>query len=308
MEIHPWPRGRTDGASKRSSTSPMSRRRTSPSSALPMDDDDLLWEILLRLPPKPSTLPRVSLVCKRSRRLVADAAFLRYFRTYHRRAPIIGFFSTFGSPVFTPALDPPDRIPVDRFSLRLEEGDHYQFLGCRHGRALILNKWPRHFLLVWNPVTGDHPRVDVPPEFNSDKIVILTGALICTAGDQGHAHGDCHSGSFQAALLATDIRKHTQLFASVYTSETGKWSEIVSAPFIRTNELSPAMRTFQPVITPTILIGNSVYWSYALGGACIVEFDLDRQKIVLTEPPPDASAHNDTVFTQLCRLKKVALA
>jgi hypothetical protein len=139
--------------------------------------------------------------------------------------------------------------------------------------------------------------VEVPPEFNSDKIVILTGALICTAGDQGHAHGDCHSGSFQAALLATDIRKHTQLFASVYTSETGKWSEIVSVPFIRTAiELSPAMTTFQPVITPTILIGNSVCWSYALGGACIVEFDLDRQKIALTQPPPDANAGNDTVY------------
>ncbi|KAK1628928.1 hypothetical protein QYE76_003243 [Lolium multiflorum] len=262
-----------------------------------MDDDDLLREILLRLPPMPSTLPRVSLVCKRWRRLVADAAFLRRFRAHHRRAPAIGFFSTFACPVFNPALDPPDRIPAERFLLRLEEGDHYKLLGCRHGRALLLNSWPQHFLLVWNPVTGDQTRVDVPPEFNSDKVVILTGALICTGGDRGHAHGDCHSASFQAALLATDIREHTQLFASVYTSETGKWSEIISPPFIRTAiELSPAMRIFQPVSSPTILIGNSVCWSYALGGACIVEFDLDKQKIALTEPPPDANAHSDTVY------------
>jgi hypothetical protein len=44
------------------------------------------------------------------------------------------------------------------------------------------------------------------------------------------------------------------------------------------------------------LIGNSVCWSYALGGACIVEFDLDKQKIALTEPPPDANSHSDTVY------------
>jgi hypothetical protein len=37
----------------------------SPAVKTPLEDDDLLSEILLRLPPQPSSLPRASLVCKR---------------------------------------------------------------------------------------------------------------------------------------------------------------------------------------------------------------------------------------------------
>jgi hypothetical protein len=98
------------------------------------------------------------------------------------------------------------------------------------------------------------------------------------------------------ALLATDRGKHTQLFATVYISATSKWSEVISTPFIHSMETSSAMKTFQPVITPSILIGNSLYWSYVIHGACIVEFDFDSQKITLTEPPPDVNAHDDTVY------------
>ncbi|RLM61815.1 hypothetical protein C2845_PM14G11270 [Panicum miliaceum] len=38
---------------------------------LPLEDEDLLGEYLLRLPPQPSSLPRASLVCKQWRRLVS---------------------------------------------------------------------------------------------------------------------------------------------------------------------------------------------------------------------------------------------
>ncbi|VAI80370.1 unnamed protein product [Triticum turgidum subsp. durum] len=158
--------------------------------------------------------------------------------------------------------------------------------------------YPRPFLLLWDPVTGDQTRLAVPPELYGDGTVILTGALLCSAGDQGHAHGDCRrSGHFQVALIATARRSHSHLFATPYSSATSKWGKSISMPFIHSRiKASTAMKYFQPVITPTILIGNSVYWSYVLGGACIIEFDLDAQRLALIEPPPDAYAHDDTVF------------
>ncbi|MBC2899435.1 hypothetical protein CFC21_112275 [Triticum aestivum] len=58
----------------------MSRPRRRPLSPAPLDDDDLLSEILLRLPPLPSSLPRASAVCRRWRRLASDPCFCRRFR------------------------------------------------------------------------------------------------------------------------------------------------------------------------------------------------------------------------------------
>ena len=119
-------------------TSP-SRRPSSPAAA-PLEDDDLLSEILLRLPPQPSSLPRASLVCKRWRGLASDPAFFRRFRRRHRPPPLLGVFDDLS---FLPALDAPDRLPPARFSLqRRRDGDRLMPLGCRHGLVLISNRTP----------------------------------------------------------------------------------------------------------------------------------------------------------------------
>ncbi|KAK1629160.1 hypothetical protein QYE76_003475 [Lolium multiflorum] len=66
----------------------------SPSSRAPaLEDENLLQEILLRLPPQPSSLPRASLVCRRWRSTLSDPKFLRRFRKHHRDPPLLGFFA-----------------------------------------------------------------------------------------------------------------------------------------------------------------------------------------------------------------------
>ena len=127
-------------------------RRRRRSSSSPLDDDDLLREILLRVPPNPSTLPRASLVCKRWRRLVSDPRFLRRFRDHHRRPPLLGFFEQHLIPIpFDPEQGPsgnhdlvfhpwtnPAPPSLLRFSLgralaNANGGIH--LLACRHGRV-----------------------------------------------------------------------------------------------------------------------------------------------------------------------------
>ncbi|CAM0947633.1 unnamed protein product [Alopecurus aequalis] len=82
----------------------MSSRPRSPAAAPPLEDDNLLSEILLRLPPQPSSLPRASAVSKRWRSLVSDPRFVRRFRIHHRsNPPLLGFFNGFGQVL---VLDP----------------------------------------------------------------------------------------------------------------------------------------------------------------------------------------------------------
>uniref|UniRef100_A0ACD5VCL9 Uncharacterized protein n=1 Tax=Avena sativa TaxID=4498 RepID=A0ACD5VCL9_AVESA len=133
----------------------MTRRSggTSPAAAASLpDDDDMLREILIRLPPRPSSLPRVSAVCRRWRGIVTDAKFLRSFRVHHRNPPLLGVFQNInGAIVFTPLLDRPDRIHPQRFDFRrYSSSSRCALFDCRHGRVL-LEDFDQDELVVCDP-------------------------------------------------------------------------------------------------------------------------------------------------------------
>ncbi|KAI5000004.1 hypothetical protein ZWY2020_004593 [Hordeum vulgare] len=82
-----------------------------------LEDEDLLREIFLRLPPLPSTLSHASLVCTRWRRILSDPRFLRRLsRKHHPKPPLLGFFrgSCLKYSAVTPVFVPLDRIPAKR--------------------------------------------------------------------------------------------------------------------------------------------------------------------------------------------------
>ncbi|KAL6650347.1 hypothetical protein ACP70R_009272 [Stipagrostis hirtigluma subsp. patula] len=259
------------------------RRRRRPSSPPPAtlpDDDDLLREILLRLPPLPSSLPRASLVCRRWRRLLSDPRFLRRFHDFHhRRLPLLGvFICVFDGPNFTPTLDQPDRVPSARLSLRLPRREPCNLLDCRHGLGLLLDL-TRLEVTVWDPVTGDKRCVAVPPEFGHDaRNCVRNGALLC----DNHYAG-CHlSQPFKVVLLRSDdvLTDHDpHVFASLYESETGVWGDIIS-----TSVTAPIS-----LLEPSILVGNSLCWLLqGYGKSAILEFDLERQRLAEVDTPVDA--------------------
>ncbi|XP_062181508.1 uncharacterized protein LOC133885776 [Phragmites australis] len=255
-------------------------RRRLPSSAGPLDDDDIMAEILLRLPPRPSSLLRSSLVCTRWRRLVSDPRFLRRFRAHHRAPPLLGFFSR--SPLrgvirFTPALDSPDHVPAARFCLRLDEPDDWEILSCRHGRVLVVNREQLQVLL-WAPVTGDQRCVAFPPAFGGEeKKFVRNGVVSCAAGEEGHVHGSCHSNPFQVILLGCSRKG---FFACVYSSETGAWGNLIS--------LISYQLPDHPFCCSSTVVGNSIYSLLTEPTLAILEFDFNRQSLVAIEVPSDA--------------------
>ncbi|VAI42715.1 unnamed protein product [Triticum turgidum subsp. durum] len=160
-----------------------------------MDDENLLSEILLRLPPLPSSLPRASAVCRRWRLLVSDPGFSRRFRIHHR------------------PLEAPNRVPPERFSFEDDGGRRSVILGCRHGLALFFLPSSNQ-ILVWDSVTSDQHRVAVPPEFERDGLqIIIQGAVLRVAAGEVH---------FRVVLTVVDFEDKRAL-ARVYSSATGIW-------------------------------------------------------------------------------------
>ncbi|CAD6272468.1 unnamed protein product [Miscanthus lutarioriparius] len=252
--------------------------------AVPLpDNDDLLREILLRLPPLPSSLPRASLVCKRWRRLVADPFFLRRFREHHHRTPppLLGyFFSDPRGPVFVPTLAPPDCIPPERFSLPRQPGaagERLFFLGCRHGLVLLINRRRLH-AVVWDPLTGCQATVAYPPEFTTDNgAYCCRGTVLSTATATADGVGDDgRLGPFKVILIRTDDVHDGRIRVSmcVYESKTGKWGHTISTVIIPLSVSN----------LPSVSIGNALY-GFLRWPNGILEFDLKRHSLGIIKTP-----------------------
>ncbi|VAI10508.1 unnamed protein product [Triticum turgidum subsp. durum] len=244
--------------------------------------EEILEEILLRLPPQPSSLPRASLVCTRWRRILADPDFRRRFREHHGRnnpPPLLGFFEkefrVDKPPIFNPtATGERDRIPPARFSAPWSLGEGWEFLGCRHGLALLICR-ARREVVVWDPLTGHQRRVGFPPGWKP----VQNAAVMCAAGggQDGHVHGDCRFTPFRLALVRSDSTG-TRHFACLYESESGVWGDIVS--------VESAHSTSTCIANPSVLLRNSFCW--LMSGGAILEFDFRNHSLAVTQKPADA--------------------
>ncbi|WVZ78785.1 hypothetical protein U9M48_026441 [Paspalum notatum var. saurae] len=255
------------------------------SPASPLHDDDLLSEILLRLPPLPPSLPRASLVCTHWRRLVTDPYFRRRFLARHWNWKPLGFFFRGDQPghedlTFTPVSDPRDSVPPERSSVSVKPecreeggggGDDYfwEFSGCRHGRVLLVQKSSSHGLrlvLVWNPVSGERQFVAVPqlsgPDWNTVRVHV---AVIGASGDRG---------PFKVALAWFDLHG---VHACLYSSESGEWGDVAS--------VAVKTRSVFTLSFANVLVGYSLYWIIFGRKDCILEFDLCSHDLAVVEVP-----------------------
>ncbi|CAM0876600.1 unnamed protein product [Alopecurus aequalis] len=259
-----------------------------PAVAAPLEDENLLADILLRLAPLPSSLPRASLVCNRWRRLVSDRGFIRRFRAHHRRRippPLLGFFEKVTRSPTTPALSRvtptaspstqswiPPRPPPCRALL-------HQLPGRRHPRQPRL---PRRARAYDQPGTSRHRGPGVGPRHRRQAPLRrspgarrqrwLNGAVLRTAG----IHDDPVF-QFQVVMVGVD-KKNKRAFACVYSSGTGEWGDPVYA------SVADIPMTISMRVSST-LAENSLYWVLDGNTAGILEFDLDRQRLTMIPVP-----------------------
>jgi hypothetical protein len=254
-------------------------KRLQPTSASPaLEDDDLLAEFLLRLPPQPSTLPRVGLVCKRWRRLVTDPRFVRRFGAFHRRTPPLHGFIVDLSSRFVPTQEPPDRLPAPRFSWH-----GWAVHCCRHGLVLCYRgeSFASEFMVV-DPMAGDRSHVGI---LQHKGAVILASTVLSVAVAGGGRGSATDRRSFLLVALFAEFATTAEalrLTASVYSSDSGAWASAVATVF------PPSPFSTIAIHHPSSLVGNAIYW-FLLDGE-IVRFDLGTRSLAIIEQrphPPD---------------------
>uniref|UniRef100_A0A0E0M5G4 F-box domain-containing protein n=1 Tax=Oryza punctata TaxID=4537 RepID=A0A0E0M5G4_ORYPU len=241
--------------------------------------DDVLAEILLRLPPHPSFLSSASLVSKRWFRHTHNPSFLRRFREFHRTAPVLGFFlnSSHGA-LFFPTEAPPGRIADQVASLRRNSGDGtvgmWWLVGCRHGRVLLRSSdWAD--LLVWDPMTEELVCFPAPIqmlEADADR----DAAVFCAASG-GDGDEDRRSGAFNVAVVFVS---GDHVFGCVFSSAIGAWGDVISTPVTL-----PLLMIYDE---PAALAGEALYW--IVNGSSLLEFNFGSQSLALITRPSDMSA------------------
>ena len=117
-------------------------------------------------------------------------------------------------------------------------------------------------------------RIAVPLELRN---LFLRGAVLCAAAAAAdHVHGSC---PFKVVLVSTNHPDYRPI-ASVYSSEIGRWGNLISTEVMC-------------VISPksAVLIAHCLYWLLPRSDD-ILEFDLDDNSLTVIGLPPD---------TQYCR-------
>ncbi|OQU81594.1 LOW QUALITY PROTEIN: hypothetical protein SORBI_3006G081900, partial [Sorghum bicolor] len=224
--------------------------------------DDLIPEILLRLPPDdPAGLVRASAVCKGWRCIITDAAFPGRYRALHPTAPVLGF------------LHNPSNRKLPRFvsttSFRPSDADHRRChaLDCRHGHAVFYDYGsldPRGVLgsyVVWDPATGErHSLPDVPD-------VLTRPAVVCAAATEGcdDDHRGCSGGPFIVAFVGVENipipeSHYFDAHACFYASDTGEWSVHINI------HLDHGRYNLDD--RPAALVGDSLYFFCRRRGYC----------------------------------------
>ncbi|KAL6642845.1 hypothetical protein ACP70R_021026 [Stipagrostis hirtigluma subsp. patula] len=234
--------------------------------------DDLILEILLRVPPhRPACLVRCSAVCPSWRRLLTDPAFLRRYRAFHGAPPMLGFLINLNLP--------PDMRVVARFvrtaSFRPRALDHWDWSAhdCRHGRVLFSTHTygeREPDFAVWNPITDERWELYLSQQSSAE----WNAAVLCAAHAGGCDHLDCHSGPFLVVFVGTNDDGLT--FACVYSSESAAWSDAITAGHPDGLDVLN--------MQPSALVGSAIYF-VARDSRTIVEYDLGRRQLAFIDPP-----------------------
>ncbi|XP_020196272.1 uncharacterized protein [Aegilops tauschii subsp. strangulata] len=235
--------------------------------------DELLEEILLRLPPEdPGCLFRASLVCKPWRSRLTGTAFSRLYREFHRTPPLLGFFENDETVLcyFSPLSPTSPFFPVHPGKCSLF------VLDSRHGLVLSNTIGPSGeplCLIVWDLVGHRQWRLSLPDFVDWPTFPDCAAAVLCAA--DGCDHLNCPGDPFRVVYVGTDDDGVAQ--ACVYSSESCAWSPVTSCEH-------PELPLHVRLSRPNALVGDAVYF-LCTQETVVLRYDLFSQELSMIHWP-----------------------
>uniref|UniRef100_A0ACD5WGT0 Uncharacterized protein n=1 Tax=Avena sativa TaxID=4498 RepID=A0ACD5WGT0_AVESA len=202
--------------------------------------DDAMSEIFLRIPADdPKSLVLAAAVCTAWRRILCDLIFTRQYRKFHGAPPMLGFLrNTYHDKQYEEYVVSNFVSTASFRSPACHESRHWHVLDSRHGLVLFQTRKTKRGedLVVCDLVTYDRWRINLSPELSDiiwddenveNEMVTWNAAVLCAKDQCDHTY--CHYGPFLVALVSSDEEQDIT-FASVYSSVTRKWSDMISIP------------------------------------------------------------------------------
>ncbi|TVU26528.1 hypothetical protein EJB05_29080, partial [Eragrostis curvula] len=264
-----------------------------PSRHVPALMDEIVEEILLRIPPDdPASLLSAALVSKTWCRLISGAAFRRRLHELHRTPPMLGFLCDFGirggtflhgegKARFMPLATSFHRLPPAAMAPR------WRAVDALHGRILF---YDRDMVTIENKAVDlfvCSPGDDVwrLPSMVPPHVHRWSAALLCAApGCDDHAN--CSHGPFRVVFVSKQPSTGVTS-AYIYSSEQHAWSLQTSIHHWDVGNVwdQPGSR-----------IGNAVYFMCDNGRFC-VEYHLSKQQLSVISLPSECEYRWITLMT-----------
>jgi hypothetical protein len=219
------------------------RATAAPAPAVESAGDDVLGEIVLRLPDTKS-LAQAALACKRWRRVASDPALLRRFHSLHHH-PLLGFImlgppprpqpvgykgpdhrflpTSSSNPHIAAATASTDSLIRDFAAMNPRSGaliNRWVLRGCDGGRFLLTYGGAlRDELAVYDPIARTAEIFKGPGDIKFDFIDVIRVHYVLVASDT------------DASFRVFAAQFYDGIMAVVFSSQTGEWEPL---PFLRT--------------------------------------------------------------------------
>lgn len=232
--------------------------------------EDVFSQILVRLPPHPTSLLQASVAQKSWMHLMESDHFRKLTLSHNGGTPVLGFFTNSSEDNRFITEHDLDQAILQKLNIPVSSRTNCKLyvLACRHGRVLLHSPQGSGIILAWDPINAIDTEIPRPSIWRNGEFD--SGAILCSGNHGGPCSHSCQSSNFWVVWIVTG---HSQALVQRYSSELGVW-EKWTAPAEMLAEIDNRSAT---------LISGILYWP--MKSRYIIAFDNVTRDLYYIECP-----------------------